>query len=68
MKPLQSVKCMQEFYLKDNSRECGLIVTILVSLRLGFFLPVLFVCFKGLSKPTCYIRLQTERITEENQP
>lgn len=36
-------------YLKDDGRQCGLIVSVLISLRLGFLLPVFLIRFQGLA-------------------
>lgn len=47
------------WYLKDDGGQRGLEVSILVSLRLCFFLPVLLICFKRLPQPTCYVWLRT---------
>lgn len=59
--------CLQagcQGYLEDDSRQCGLIVSILVRLRLRVFLPVLLVCFQGLPQPPCDIGLHTGRVKE----
>lgn len=52
------------WYLKDDGRQCGLVVSILISLRLRFFLPVLLIRFQGLPQPACYIRLKTHTIKQ----
>lgn len=46
-------------YLKDDGRQCGLIVPVLISLRLCVLLPVFLIRFQGLAQPACYIRLKT---------
>lgn len=46
-------------YLKDDGRQCGLIVSVLISLRLCVLLPVFLIRFQGLAQPACYIRLKT---------
>lgn len=53
-------------YLKDDGRQCGLVVSVLVSFRFCFFLPVLLVSFQGLPQPACYIRLNTRKSQAES--
>lgn len=54
-----SQTCQPKADLEDDGWECGLIITVLVGLGLRFLLPVPLVGLQGLSKPPCYIRLQT---------
>lgn len=45
-------------HLKDDSRQRGLVVAVLVGFRLCVFLPVLLIRLQGFPQPACDIRLK----------